>query len=218
VNKRMSVIRNKILVMSNKGGVGKSTITTNLAVSLALLGKEVGVVDMDIHGPNIPKMVGGEGQKLKISATGGIIPFQAYNIKVASMAFLLQSSDDPIVWRDAYKYEFINQLIGGVEWQELDYLLVDLPPGTGNESVTTMDLIGEAAALEMGVPFLGRIPLDPDVAVQCDAGEPYAMFCSDTDTAAAFHDLARKVEDFVRTRSGPVAPPKNKPGFSPIKQ
>ena len=77
---------------------------------------------------------------------------------------------------------------------------------------------GEAAALEMGVPFLGRIPLDPDVAVQCDAGEPYAMFCSDTDTAAAFHELAQKVEDFVRKRSGPVAPPKNKPGFSPIKQ
>jgi Mrp family chromosome partitioning ATPase len=139
----MAVIRHKILIMSNKGGVGKSTVTTNLAISLALLGKEVGVVDMDIHGPNIPKMVGGEGQKLKVSAGGGIIPFQAYNIKVASMAFLLQNSDDPIVWRDAYKYEFINQLIGGVEWQELDYLLVDLPPGTGNESVTTMDLIGD---------------------------------------------------------------------------
>src|SRR3989441_5433031 len=121
VNKRMSVIRNKILVMSNKGGVGKSTVTTNLAVSLALLGKEVGVADMDIHGPNIPKMVGGEGQKLKISATGGIIPFQAYNIKVASMAFLLQNSDDPIVWRDAYKYEFINQLIGGVEWRSEEH-------------------------------------------------------------------------------------------------
>jgi ATP-binding protein involved in chromosome partitioning len=278
VNKRMASIRNKILVMSNKGGVGKSTVTTNLAVSLALLGKEVGVVDMDIHGPNIPKMVGGEGQKLKISAGGGIIPFQAYNIKVASMAFLLQNSDDPIVWRDAYKYEFINQLLGGVEWQELDYLLVDLPPGTGNESVTTMDLIGsvtgciivttpqevalldsrksvnfvkdselpiigivenmsgltcphchkeievfkkgggEASAIEMGVPFLGRIPLDPEVAVHCDAGEPYAMFCSDTDTAQAYHDLANKVETFVRTRGpGPVVNPLKK-GFSPIKQ
>jgi Mrp family chromosome partitioning ATPase len=279
VNKRMAVIRNKVLVMSNKGGVGKSTVTTNLAVSLALLGKEVGVVDMDIHGPNIPKMVGGEGQKLKISASGGIIPFQAYNIKVASMAFLLQNSDDPIVWRDAYKYEFINQLIGGVEWQELDYLLVDLPPGTGNESVTTMDLIGdvtgciivttpqevalldsrksvnfvkdselpiigivenmsgmscphchkeinvfkkgggEAAAKEMGVPFLGCIPLDPEVVVHCDAGEPFAMFCSDTETAQAFHDIANRVEDFVRKRAGgQMAAPKGKPGFSPIKQ
>src|SRR3989441_11364391 len=100
---------------------------------------------MDIHGPNIPKMVGGEGQKLKISATGGIIPFQAYNIKVASMAFLLQSSDDPIVWRDAYKYEFINQLIGGVEWQGLGYIPGGLPPGTRNESVGTKGLIGGGA-------------------------------------------------------------------------
>src|SRR2546421_9766274 len=101
----MSVIRHKILIMSNKGGVGKSTVTTNLAVSLALLGKEVGEVDMDIHGPNIPKMVGGEGQKLKDSAGGGIIPFQAYNIKVASIAFLLQNSYDPITLRDSYKYQ-----------------------------------------------------------------------------------------------------------------
>src|SRR3989454_10548348 len=141
----MSVIRNKILVMSNKGGVGKSTVTTNLAVSLALLGKEVGVVDMDIHGPNIPKMVGGGGQKRKISATGGIIPFQAYNIKVASMAFLLQSSDDPIVWRDAYKYEFINQLIGGGGGQGRGYLPVGLPPGTRNEAGTTKDPLRDAA-------------------------------------------------------------------------
>src|SRR2546428_8607295 len=135
----MSVIRHKILVMSNKGGVGKSTVTTNLAVSLALLGKEVGVVDMDIHGPNIPKMVGGEGQTLKISATGGIIPFQAYNIKVASMAFLLQSSDDPIVWRDAYKYEFINQLIGGVGWQDAAFLPFDPPSGAGQWNADPQD-------------------------------------------------------------------------------
>src|SRR3989442_2731083 len=136
----MSVIRNKILVMSNKGGVGKSTVTTNLAVSLALLGKEVGVVDMDIHGPNIPKMVGGEGQKLKISATGGIIPFQAYNIKVASMAFLLQSSDDPIVWRDAYKYEFINQLIGGGEGQGVGVFPLEAPPRARDPAAATKGL------------------------------------------------------------------------------
>src|SRR5579885_3939 len=142
VAKRMERIQHKVLVMSNKGGVGKSTVTTNLAVSLALKGHEVGICDIDIHGPNIPKMVGAEGQKLKISTSGGIIPFQAYNLRIASMSFLLQNSDDPIIWRDAYKYEFINQLLGGVEWQDLDFLLIDLLPGTGNESVTTIDLIG----------------------------------------------------------------------------
>ena len=142
VAKRMERIEYKVLVMSNKGGVGKSTCTTNLAVSLALKGWHVGICDMDIHGPNIPKMVGAEGQKLKISTSGGIIPYQAYNMKIASMSFLLQNSDDPIIWRDAYKYEFINQLLGGVEWQDLNFLLIDLPPGTGNESVTTIDLLG----------------------------------------------------------------------------
>ncbi|WP_447972974.1 Mrp/NBP35 family ATP-binding protein [Nitrospira sp. Kam-Ns4a] len=261
VAKRMERIQYKVLVMSNKGGVGKSTVTTNLAVSLALKGYEVGICDMDIHGPNIPKMVGGEGQKLKISTSGGIIPFQAYNLKIASMSFLLQNPDDPIIWRDAYKYEFINQLLGGVEWQDLDFLLVDLPPGTGNESVTTVDLIGqvsgcvivttpqevalldsrksvtfakdsdipiigivenmsgldcphcgkhievfrkgggEASAADMGVPFLGRIPLDPEVVTQCDAGEPFAMFYSDTPTAEAYHEIANKVEAFCK-RSG----------------
>jgi Mrp family chromosome partitioning ATPase len=179
-------------------------------------------------------------------------------MKIASMSFLLQNSDDPIIWRDAYKYEFINQLLGGVEWQDLNFLLVDLPPGTGNESVTTIDLIGkvsgavivttpqevalldsrksvtfcrdsqvpiigivenmsgldcphchqqievfrkgggEASARDMGVPFLGRIPLDPDVVLQSDAGEPYALFHSDTVTAQAFHDIANQVETFCK--------------------
>ena len=254
----MERIEYKVLVMSNKGGVGKSTCTTNLAVSLALKGWHVGICDMDIHGPNIPKMVGAEGQKLKISSSGGIIPFQAYNLKIASMSFLLQNSDDPIIWRDAYKYEFINQLLGGVEWQDLNFLFVDLPPGTGNESVTTIDLLGnvsgavivttpqevalldsrksvtfckdsevpiigivenmsglecphchnhievfrkgggEAAAHDMGVPFLGRIPLDPDVVIQSDAGEPFAMFNSDSATAECYHDIANKVEAFCK--------------------
>jgi len=264
VAKRMERIDYKILVMSNKGGVGKSTVSTNLAVSLALKGYEVGICDMDIHGPNIPKMVGAEGERLKISTGGGIIPFQAYNMKIASMSFLLQNSDDPIIWRDAYKFEFINQLLGGVEWQDLNFLIVDLPPGTGNESVTTIDLIGEvtgcvivstpqevalldarksvtfardselsivgivenmaglecphchkeievfrkgggeASALDMGVPFLGRIPLDPDVVKQSDYGEPYAMFNSDLPTADAFHNIANQVDDFCKKKGSLV--------------
>jgi Mrp family chromosome partitioning ATPase len=258
VAKRFERIEHTVLVMSNKGGVGKSTVTTNLAVSLALKGYEVGICDMDIHGPNIPKMVGAEGQKLKVSTGGGIIPFQAYNLKIASMSFLLQNSDDPIIWRDAYKYEFINQLLGGVEWQDLNYLLIDMPPGTGNELVTTIDLIprvsgcvivttpqevalldsrksvtfckdsevpvvgivenmsgldcphcgkhvevfrkggGEASALDMKVPFLGRIPLDPEIVLQSDAGEPYALFNSDTPTATAYHDIANRVDAFCK--------------------
>lgn len=264
VAKRMERIDYKILVMSNKGGVGKSTLSTNLAVSLALKGYEVGICDMDIHGPNIPKMVGAEGQRLKISTGGGIIPHQAYNMKIASMSFLLQNSDDPIIWRDAYKFEFINQLLGGVEWQDLNFLIVDLPPGTGNESVTTIDLIGEvtgcvivstpqevalldarksvtfardselpiigivenmsgldcphchqhievfrlgggeASAHEMGVPFLGRIPLDPDVVKQCDFGEPYALFHSDLPTADAYHGIANQVDDFCKKKGSLV--------------
>jgi Mrp family chromosome partitioning ATPase len=267
VGKRMERVEHKVLVMSNKGGVGKSTVTTNLAVSLALKGWHVGICDLDIHGPNIPKMVGAEGQKLKISTSGGIIPFQAYNLKIASMSFLLQNSDDPIIWRDAYKYEFINQLLGGVEWQDLNFLLVDLPPGTGNESVTTIDLLsnvtgavivttpqevalldsrksvtfcrdsevpiigivenmsgldcpqcghhievfrkggGEASATEMGVPFLGRIPLDPEVVTQSDAGEPYALFNSDTQTAAVYHEIANKVESFCKKSASLIRMP-----------
>lgn len=264
VAKRMEKIDYKILIMSNKGGVGKSTVTTNLAVSLALKGYEVGICDMDIHGPNIPKMVGAEGKKLKISTGGGIIPHLAYNLKIASMSFLLQNSDDPIIWRDAYKYEFINQLLGGVEWQELNFLLIDLPPGTGNESVTTIDLIGdvtgaviistpqevalldarksvtfckdselpiigiienmsglecphchqhidvfrkgggEASAADMGVPFLGRIPMDPEIVTQCDFGEPYALFHSDLPTADAIHGIANKVDDFCKRKGSLV--------------
>ena len=273
VGKRMERIDYKVLVMSNKGGVGKSTMTTNLAVSLALKGYEVGICDMDIHGPNIPKMVGAEGQKLKVSTGGGIIPYQVYNLKIASMSFLLQNSDDPIIWRDAYKYEFINQLLGGVEWQDLNFLLVDLPPGTGNESVTTIDLIGdvsgcvivstpqevalldsrksvtfakdseipiigivenmsgldcphchqsievfrkgggEASAKDMGVPFLGRVPLDPEMVTQSDFGEPYALFHSDLPTAEAIHNIANKVEEFCKRKGSLVQIPTRKPPF-----
>ena len=92
-----------------------------------------------------PRWWGPKGRSSRSAAQAGLFPFQAYNLKIASMSFLLQNSDDPIIWRDAYKYEFINQLLGGVEWQDLNFLFVDLPPGTGNESVTTIDLLGNVS-------------------------------------------------------------------------
>lgn len=142
IHKRMEGIRNKILIMSNKGGVGKSTVTVNLASLLARKGYKVGVVDADIHGPNIPKMLGVEGQRLKIKENG-IEPCKIHGMKMASIAFLLENPDEPVVWRDVWKYDFISQLFGSVDWGELDFLLVDLPPGTGNESITSVEILGK---------------------------------------------------------------------------
>ncbi len=129
-------IRHKLVVMSGKGGVGKSTVAVNLAVSLANSGKEVGIMDIDIHGPNIPKMLGLEGTQIQASP-GGIIPVMARkNLKVMSMAFLLDSPEKAVIWRGPMKIGLIRQFLSDVDWGELDYLIVDLPPGTGDEPLS----------------------------------------------------------------------------------
>ena len=253
---KMAKVRYKILVMSNKGGVGKSTVTTSLATALAKKGYSVGIADADIHGPNIPKMLGAEGKRLKIKDTG-IQPYEAYGMKLASISFLSENADDPIIWRDVWKYDFLQQLFGSVEWGDLDYLVVDLPPGTGNESIASVELIGkvdgvvivttpqevalldsrksvtfskinnlpiigiienmagitcphcrkdieifkvgggEKTANQMGVPFLGRIPIDPEIAVKCDSGEPFVIAYPDSPATAAFQEIAGRCEKFV---------------------
>lgn len=143
ISNRMSRIGQKIVVMSNKGGVGKSTVTTNLGVSLVELGYKVGIADADIHGPNIPKMLGVEGSRLK-SNKQGIEPLSINgNLKVVSIAFLIEKPDEPVAWRDTAKYDFLCELVGSINWGELDYLLVDLPPGTGNEPITLIELLGK---------------------------------------------------------------------------
>lgn len=143
IERRMEKVKHKILIMSNKGGVGKSTVTANLASAFHKSGYKVGIADADIHGPNIPKMLGVEGKRLK-SNDEGITPLEiSPNFKVASLAFLIERPEEPIVWRDAVKYDFITELFGSINWGELDYLFVDLPPGTGNESITSIDLIGK---------------------------------------------------------------------------
>ena len=129
-------IKHKIMVLSGKGGVGKSTVSTGLALTLAQQGKSVGILDIDITGPNVPKMMGLDGRRLHVEE-GRIHPAQGHlGVKVISMAFLLEDEDTPVVWRGPIKLGAIQQFIGDVEWGELDYLIIDFPPGTSDEPLT----------------------------------------------------------------------------------
>jgi len=129
-------IKHKIMVLSGKGGVGKSTVSTGLALSLAQLGHKVGILDIDITGPNVPKMMGLDGHKLHVEE-GRIHPAKGHlGVKVISMAFLLDDPDTPVVWRGPIKLGAIQQFIGDVEWGNLDYLVIDFPPGTSDEPLT----------------------------------------------------------------------------------
>ena len=118
-------IKHKIMVLSGKGGVGKSTVSTGLALSLAQQGHAVGILDIDITGPNVPKMMGLDGRRLHVE-NKRIHPAQGHlGVKVISMAFLLEDEDTPVVWRGPIKLGAIQQFIGDVEWGELDYLIID---------------------------------------------------------------------------------------------
>lgn len=228
-------IRHKIVVMSGKGGVGKSTVAVSLALTLAKQGHKVGVMDVDIHGPDVAKLLGvehehirGDGRRMKPVVVNE-------NLSAMSMAFLLESTDSPVIWRGPIKAATIRQFLGNVAWGDLDYLVIDLPPGTGDEPLSVAQLIpegawavvvttpqdlalldsrkavrfaekldmevagvienmsglicphcgkqidlfktggGERAAEELGVPFLGRIPIDPEVVRAGDAGIAYVV-------------------------------------------
>jgi len=134
-------IKHKILVLSGKGGVGKSTVSTNLSVALSQKGYEVGILDIDIHGPSIPKMLGVEDKRPTQSEKGISPVFYSPKLKVMSMAFLLQDKDSPVIWRGPLKMTVIKQLIGDVDWGNLDFLIVDIPPGTGDEPLSIAQLI-----------------------------------------------------------------------------
>lgn len=137
---RMKRIKYKIVIGSGKGGVGKSTVAVNLAAALQKMGYKVGILDADITGPNIPKLLGIEGRKL-MSGEEGLEPADAGGIKVVSMALLLRSPDSPVVWRGPMKMAALKQFVSEVNWGELDFLLVDLPPGTGDEPISIAQLI-----------------------------------------------------------------------------
>lgn len=130
-----------IAVMSGKGGVGKSTVAVNVAVSLLLQGKRVGLLDVDIHGPSVPTMLGVEGSQLFWDEKG-IQPVDKDGLKIMSTGFILPSQDEAIIWRGAMKMTAIKQFITDVAWGDLDFLIVDLPPGTGDEPLSLCQLMG----------------------------------------------------------------------------
>jgi len=144
LKQKISKIKHKIAVISGKGGVGKSTVTVNLAMAFAMHGhaNRVGVLDADIHGPSIPKMLGLRGQSLQALAAGIIFPVVGpLGIKVVSMDFLLPSDESPVIWRGPLKMRAIQQFLSDITWGELDFFFVDLPPGTGDEPLSVMQLI-----------------------------------------------------------------------------
>ncbi len=141
---RMAKIKHKIIIASGKGGVGKSTVTVNLSRALQMKGLRVGILDGDITGPDIPKLLGIEEERLK-QGVEGIEPAQAEGIKAASMALILTSRDTPVVWRGPMKMAAIKQFIQDVNWGDLDFLLVDMPPGTSDEPLSVVQLIPDLA-------------------------------------------------------------------------
>jgi len=248
IQQRVKQIEHQILVLSGKGGVGKSTVAVNLALSLSLEGKRVGLLDIDIHGPSVPKVLNLEGIALQMDGKA-LLPVEvSENLKVMSIGFLLPNNDDAVIWRGPRKYNMIKQFLKDVNWGKLDFLIIDSPPGTGDEPLSIVQLLenadgavivttpqevalsdvrkgisfcrnldlpvlgvlenmsgfvcpkcgertdifksggGEQMALQMSVPFLGRIPIDPQIVRACDSGRPYVQHYCSSPAAQAFKE------------------------------
>ncbi|HWQ83121.1 MAG TPA: Mrp/NBP35 family ATP-binding protein [Anaerolineales bacterium] len=241
-------IRNAIAVGSGKGGVGKSTVAVNIAVVLAQSGARVGLLDADIYGPNVPTMMG--VQHLPQPKEQKLIPAEAYGVKIMSIGFLVKP-DQPLIWRGPMLHSAIRQFLTDVTWGELDYLIVDLPPGTGDAALslaqslplsgsvivtlpqqvsledarrglemfrqlevkifgiienmsylelpdgTRMDIFGQGGgqklAEQSGVPFIGSIPMDPNVRTGGDNGVPVVISNPESPVAKALHEIAENI-------------------------
>ena len=140
IEETLSKIKYKFAVMSGKGGTGKTTVTVNIAKTLANEGYKVGVLDADITGPNIPLMFGAEFEQI-VAEDNKIIPIEAENVKIISMEFLLEDKSSAIIWRGPIKIKALQQLISDVAWGDLDYLIVDLPPGSSDEPLSIVQTI-----------------------------------------------------------------------------
>jgi ATP-binding protein involved in chromosome partitioning len=258
-------IRNAIAVASGKGGVGKSTVSVNIAVTLAQSGARVGLLDADIYGPNIPTMMGVDS--LPPMQEDRLIPAEAYGVKMMSIGFMVKP-DQPLIWRGPMLHSAIRQFLSDVEWGELDYLIIDLPPGTGDASLslaqslplsgavivtlpqavsredavrsvymfqqlnvpvlgivenmsylelpdgTRMDVFGTGGgklmAEETGMPFIGSIPMDPQVRVGGDIGQPVTLSNPGSPVAQALKAVAEDVAAKVSVAA------LQKPSFVPI--
>jgi Mrp family chromosome partitioning ATPase len=252
VEKALDKIKNRLLVFSGKGGVGKSTVAANLALAFAKQGKKVGLLDIDIHGPNLAKMLGVENKRLETSADG-IKPVSVNkNLGLVSMSFLLEDPDLPVIWRGPMKMKAIQQFLGDVTWGDLDWLIIDSPPGTGDEPLSIAQLIpasgalivttpqevslmdsrkatafarklnlnitgiienmsgltcphcgenidlfkqggGQKAAAELGIPFLGKIPINPDIVTLGDEGKSFLDSQPDSEASKAFVKIVEKI-------------------------
>ena len=143
---RMGRIGQKLLVLSGKGGVGKSTVAANLAAALAAAGRTVGLLDVDVHGPSIPALMGIAGGRVGMAAGGLMLPVKVGEaLSVMSIGFLLPEGGEPVIWRGPRKYGVIRQFLKDVAWGELDYLVIDSPPGTGDEPLSVAQLVGSPA-------------------------------------------------------------------------
>ena len=247
-------IHKKILVLSGKGGVGKSTVAVNLAVAFVLAGRKVGLLDVDIHGPSIPTMLGLEAVPLH-EVGGELCPVEMGGLKVLSLGFFLKNPDDAVIWRGPMKMKAIQQFLKDVAWGDLDVLVVDSPPGTGDEPLSVCQLLGKVDGAvvvttpqkvatidvrksisfcrqvgvpvlgvvenmsdfvcprcgevtpvfrsgggrriseDMGVPFLGSIPIDPKIAEACDEGRAYITGYADSPTAVIMRDIVARLSE-----------------------
>ena len=145
-------IKYKFIIMSGKGGVGKTSTSVNLSIALANKGYQVGIMDVDLHGPDVPRMLGINGM-LELTPTNKLSPASySQNLKAVSIESLSHNKDDAIIWRGPIKYSAIQQFIGDVEWGELDFLIIDSPPGTGDEPLTVAQTITDAQAIIVTTP------------------------------------------------------------------
>ncbi len=152
VNESLAKIKNKILVMSGKGGVGKTSTSVNLSVALAHKGYNVGLMDVDLHGPDVPRMLGLEGTP-QVNENKKLNPISySETLKAISIESFTPNKDDAIIWRGPLKFSAIKQFIGDVDWGNLDFLIIDAPPGTGDEPLTVAQTISDAKAIIVTTP------------------------------------------------------------------